>query len=136
MRLKCANLADVVRRLGYVIRRGIRTLILVRAVLIHQALLAVTELQEQYLRYVVAGRLLVLVINVQLVIQVHLIIAMFTALVMVIAVQMVHINLVIRYVAVVGVVLAGIKENVVMAVVHHHIMYVLKIVIILSVILL
>ena len=104
MQQKCVSLADVVLRLGHVIKRGIHTLILARAVLIHQALLAVTELQEQYLRYVVAGRLLVLVINVQLVIQVHLIIAMFIALVMVIAVQMVHINLAIRYVAVVGVV--------------------------------
>ena len=104
MQQKCVSLADVVLRLGHVIKRGIHTLILVRAVLIHQALLAVTELQEQYLRYVVAGRLLVLVINVRLVHQVLIIIAMFTALVMVIVVQMVHINLVIRYVAVVGVV--------------------------------
>ena len=105
MHLKYVSLVVVVRHREHVIRRDIHTLILVRAVLIHQALLAVTELQEQYLRYVVAGRLLVLVINVRLVHQVLIIIAGFTELVTVIVVVMARINLVKKFVGVVGVVI-------------------------------
>ena len=119
-----------------------------------RARLAVMEHRGLLQKYAVAELLPVLVISASLVLQVLLIIAGFTELATGIVVVMARINLVKKFVGVVGVVRvallqvlqaelvvrhqvrAEVDESVVTVVVHHRMVCVLKIVIILSVIML
>ena len=61
MQQKCVSLADVVLRLGHVIKKGIRTLILVLPDIAHHVQTVILVLLQ---RNVVVARLPVLVINV------------------------------------------------------------------------